>query len=58
MITRSNGTENFCVEFDLIECHAVVHAKIETLTHRAHLHRRADPRNPRNKATTRPDTPA
>jgi hypothetical protein len=58
VITLSNGTENFGIEIYLVERHAVVDAKIETLTHRAHLHRRADPRNPRNKATTRPDTPA
>ena len=39
-----DGAEYFRVEFDLVERHAVVDSQIETLSHRAHLHRRADPR--------------
>src|SRR5215467_2642104 len=37
VVTRGNGTENLGVELDLIERHAVMDTKIETLTHRAHL---------------------
>ena len=43
MVTCSDGTEHLSHKLDLVECHAVVDTRIETLTHRAHLHRRADP---------------
>lgn len=42
-VTRSNGAEDLGVKLDLVERHPVVDTKIETLTHRSHLHRRADP---------------
>ncbi len=48
-VTGRNGTEHFCVELDFVKGHAVVDPKIETLTHRAHLHRRADSRNLRQQ---------
>lgn len=48
-VTDGNGTEHFCVELDFVKGHAVVDPKIETLTHRAHLHRRADSRNLRQQ---------
>jgi hypothetical protein len=43
MVTRSDGREHLGDKLDLVERHAVVDARIEKLTHRAHLHRRADP---------------
>jgi len=41
MVARRDGAENLGVELDLVEGHAVVHAKIETVRHRAHLPPRA-----------------
>jgi hypothetical protein len=38
MIAGGYGAEDFRVEFDLVERHAVVDSQIETLSHRAHLH--------------------
>jgi hypothetical protein len=37
VIAGGYGAEDFRVEFDLVECHAVVDTQIETLSHRAHL---------------------
>jgi hypothetical protein len=37
VIAGGYGAEDFRVEFDLVECHAVVDTQIETLCHRAHL---------------------
>jgi len=39
VIAGGHGAEDFRVEFDLVECHAVVDTQIETLAHRAHLRR-------------------
>jgi hypothetical protein len=46
MVTRSDGAENFGVELDLVERHAVMDTKIETLTHRVHLLAKGSPANP------------
>ena len=43
MVTRSDGSEHLGHKLDLVERHTVVDTRIETLTHRAHLHCRADP---------------
>jgi hypothetical protein len=37
VVAHGNGTENLGIELDLVERHAVMDTKIETLTHRAHL---------------------
>jgi mycothiol synthase len=41
-VSGGDGAEYLRIEFDLVERHAVVDSQIETLSHRAHLHRRAD----------------
>jgi len=57
-VAYRHRTENLGVELDFIECHAIGDAKIESLAHRAHLHRQADSRKPDHKVTTRPYAPA
>gem|GEM_PF-6574537 len=58
LFPHRHRTENLGVELNFIERNAIGDAKIESLAHRAHLHRQADSRKPDHKVTTRSYAPA
>src|SRR5215470_14458960 len=58
VVARGDGAEHLGDKLDLVERHAVVDARIETLTHRAHLHCRADPQQAVIPGYARPGAPA
>ena len=57
VVARGNGAENLGVELDLVERHAVMDTKIETLTHRVHLLAKGSTANPGTRLRRGPVPP-